>query len=185
MKWLSQHMAYFRLAALGLLLLGILGPWYATSDGVPPPEWCTAQHHLLEDGRCVRYAPATEIFGMLFSLFLGILTFLLNQATGRDLLVNLVYFEVIGLLLFPFFGFLIGQVAAPAEKQRWHGLGAFSWGLGAFAALAFTLVEARLGNPLLWGRLVYLLVCLGMGLVEVTLYFAGSRLTPANRPAPA
>jgi hypothetical protein len=181
MRWLSKNMLYLRLAALGLLILAILGPWYATRDGVPPPEWCTEQYHLLEDGRCVRYAPGTEIFYLLFSLFVGLFSFLVSQPSGRDLLVNLIYFQFTLLLLFPFVGFLILVLSPQAPVRRQHLFGAFAWGLGALSALAITLVEVSLSHPLLWGRLLFLLVCLGMGLVEVLL--AQTRSTPAPPPA--
>lgn len=184
MRWLSKNMLYLRLAALGLLILAILGPWYATSDGVPPPEWCTEPHQLLEDGRCVRYAPGTEIFYLLSSLFVGLFSFLVSQPSGRDMLVNLVYFQFTLLLLFPFAGFLILVLSPQAPVRRQHLFGAFAWGSGTLSALAITLVEVSLSHPLLWGRLLFLLACLGMGLVEVVLYYVSSRLTPANLPAP-
>ena len=67
--------------ALVLLAVAILGPWYFTFDGVPPPEWCVAPAFLLENGRCAGLVTGALIIAFIVGAFIYLNVGLVTGAT--------------------------------------------------------------------------------------------------------
>jgi hypothetical protein len=106
MSWINEHKNVGRVAFLILLLVAIMGPWAYSSDGVPPPEWCSEPHILLENNRCVRLVPGAEVISFLGGAFLEMSAALASgrlslAERGREFLVGFVFLFVLPLASTP------------------------------------------------------------------------------------
>ena len=169
-----KHRNFLRGLALLLLAAAIFGPWGYTSDGVPPPEWCSEPNFLQESRgeppfRCVRFLPGTELF-LVWRTVLAYLPMLLfsGQYTILEIGRELIFF-LFGLILFilPFASTLI--VLASGEKRAARIFSIVSWilALTLLVLIALTTVfEQMPGAAQLWGVWLYAVVAVCALLLE-------------------
>ena len=83
--WIRSRRQKLRLAALVLMLVSLAGPWTFTTDGVPPPEWCSEPHFLTDKDRCVDWVSGLTMLRFIIFGFFGSLAGVL---TGNDPLAS-------------------------------------------------------------------------------------------------
>jgi len=157
------HRNAWRVAALVLLVVAILGPWAFSGDGVPPAEWCDDPLILLENDRCVRLVPGATVFAFIVSAFFQIGV---GLATGEAVLTDRggeffgTFLFTVGalLLVLPFPSTLLLILGRGHRRLRvFHVI---TWGLAGLVALLLAVFSARSGLPFaLWGIWLYVGVC--------------------------
>lgn len=172
MEWIIQHKGGLRGAALILLLVAMVGPWFFSSDGTPPAEWCHKPNILLENGSCVSLVSGVEIYSFTISGSLSLIKQLVTVAiTGRirEYFIMLLLDMIVFLLVQPFFSTLLLNYGEDHPRRRMYNFTA--WVLSVVIAGLWIAVSYRssgLGLEL-WGVLLYLGVGSGMLVVELSL----------------
>ena len=176
LPWVRDRLDLGRLAALLLLLVTLVGPWTVSSDGVPPAEWCGGPYMLLENGRCVRWVPGSEILYWMVGGFLATTVALVTgQADlvelAREVFVTFLFTASTLLLVLSFFSTL--SLVLRGERRRRQVFPVIAWGLAAIIGVLCVLSSGSYGG--LWGMWLYLVITAGMFALELVALLAGRR----------
>jgi len=160
MPWLDKHKTAWRIALLVLLAVSFAGPWYYSSDGVPPAEWCRDPLVLLENGRCVR---------LVSGAFLGLTMAAFFPVMVADVLRGAETFagrgrEFLGAFLFALLALAIIQpvvttLLAMLRRSRRAGVyNIVAWGLALALSIVLAVSAPSELLPRLWGLWLYVAV---------------------------
>ena len=176
LPWVRDRLDLGRLAALLLLLVTLVGPWTVSADGVPPAEWCGDPYMLLENGRCVRWVPGSEILfwtvGGFFAITVALVT---GQADlverARELAFSFLFTASTLTLVLSFFSTL--SLVLRGERRRRQVFHVIAWGLAAIIGVLCVLSSGSYGG--LWGIWLYLGITAGMFALELVALLASRR----------
>ena len=177
-SWINAHRTIGHVAVLILLLVAMIGPWAATSGGVPPAAWYRQPNVLLEDGRCVRLLPGAEILAFMTRAFFSMSVGLATGETvlpdrAREFLATFLF--VMYLLAPPYLSTLLlirGEHRRPRRVSH-----ATAWWLAALFSGLIAVAQPGSGRrPGLWG----IWLCVGSAASALALDFVALR---AGRPA--
>lgn len=168
MPWFRRHRRVSRLSLLLGVIVAMLGPWTATSDGMPPPERCEPPLVVSEHGRCVKLVSGASVFAFIatawgqFSLDLLAGRATVAQRGGEYLTVSLLALGLL-LLLLPVVSTLLAVVGL--RRRSVQKLPTVAWGVSGLVA---ALLGGFLGNPgrylLTWGAWLFVgLAAIGLG----------------------
>jgi hypothetical protein len=178
MEWIIQHKGSLRRAALVLLLVAMVGPWFFSSDGTPPAEWCHKPNILLENGNCVNLVSGVEIYSFMISGSLSLIWQLVTEViTGRIREYIFMFLLDVFLLLLvqPIFSTLLLSYREDRPRRRRYNR--IAWVLGVVIAGLLIGVSYRLSGlgVELWGVWLYFGVGAGMLVVELSLLVSKRR----------
>lgn len=159
----KKHLAYRRiLCVVGAVLALVMfaGPWSFTTDGLPPPEWCSPPHVLSQSRRCVGLVPRINRFTFLVSAFLGTgIGLATGQASlaGRSIeLLRLMYLAGLAILiLLPLLGVLLRIWDEDSPRSKLSLTTSLALGIPA-ARLAATPNTGEIPLLYFWGLWGYL-----------------------------
>lgn len=172
MVWLREHKSIWRLAALALLVVALLGPWWFDRIYMEAQYPCSAPFIRLEGSFCGTPEPMTLL---LFIWVGGSIEWVIRWAMGatvpafdRSLLVLL----WIALVL-PFLTSL--PLLLRDHRRSWRVIHILVWALAIILALVIALDNSPRWAGVLWGNWLYLGVAAGALILEVTLLVAGRK----------
>lgn len=161
LSWITAHQRAWRAALLVLFVLAVLGPWAYTSDGVPPPNYCTEPNFLLPGPNllCVGPVSGVEVLSFVGSVVLGIGAQLLGglevlSPEGSEVLRLALILLFIALLMLPFFTTLL--LLWKPGNRRLQALQPVVWGLALVLSVWMPLMNAVMRSGRFWGLLLYL-----------------------------
>jgi hypothetical protein len=172
MEWIIQHKGGLRGAALILLLVAMVGPWFFSSDGTPPAEWCHKPNILLENGSCVSLVSGVEIYSFMISGSLSLIKQLVTVViTGRirEYIFMFLLDVLLLLLVQPIFSTLLLSYKEDRPRRRLYNR--IAWVLAVVIAGLLIGVSYRFSGlgAELWGVWLYFGVGAGMLVVELSL----------------
>jgi hypothetical protein len=172
MEWIIQHKGSLRGAALILLLVAMVGPWFFSSDGKPPAEWCHKPNILLGNGSCVSLVSGVEIYSFTISGSLSLIKQLVTVAITGRIREYIIMFLLDGLLLLlvqPIFSTLLLRYGEDRPRRRIYNR--IAWVLAVVVAGILIGVSYRFSGlgVELWGVWLYFGVGAGMLVVEFLL----------------
>jgi hypothetical protein len=171
---MDKHKSVWRVAALILLLVSVLGPWTYTSDGVPPAEWCRDPYILLADGHCVSLVSG----GRVFAFAAAVLPSMAAQlAAGGDVVAGRTR-EFLGVLLFVVLLLLLVQplvstllLILRGDRRSLRVYNIVAWGIAAALSGVLLALLCPSGLSLrLWGLWLYLAVAVCALALELLLW---------------
>ena len=170
MSSIDRYKTVWRIALLALLAVSFAGPWYYTSDGVPPAEWCRDPLILLENGHCVRLVSGAFV-GLTMAAFFPVMVADVLRGTdtfagrGREFLGTFLFALLALAIMQPFVSTL---VASLRRSRRARVYNIVAWGLAAVlpgALLAATCPSELL--PRYWGLWLYVGVAIAAIVLEL------------------
>ena len=175
MSWFNKHRMVWRVVALMIFIIAILGPWTYSADGVPPSESCHEPYILVSSNSCVRLMPGVEIIAFLGMMIGSLPGWIFSEAVSlTDLAREFLFIVLISLILLPFLGTLI--LILNRESRKLRILEAAMWGAAIIPALLLVLDGQSSGSLTLsqaWGIWLYLGLAVSMLVYEV----AGMRIS--------
>lgn len=170
MIWVSEHKGVGRGAVVVLLLLAIIGPWFYTLDGVPPPEWCKAPLFLLKNGRCAGLVSGTFVIALVSGAFININWELVTGTTVLPARAR----ELFGVYLFMLYVILIilplcttAVLAWLKGSRRWQRFHLAACGSATIMSCLPTLLEPELRSGRFWGMWLYIGVLISVLALDI------------------
>lgn len=157
MSAIANHRTIWRIGLLVLLAVSFAGPWYVTSDGVPPAEWCRDPLILLQNGQCVDLVSGAFVLLFTAATLPSIAVQIAEGAElagrGREFLAVFLFTALAWAIVQPFASTLLAMLR-PARRARVYNL--VAWGIAAVlpAALLAAAAPPEL-LPHLWGLWLY------------------------------
>jgi len=169
---------------LVLLLAAIMGPWYYTLDGVPPPEWCHAPLFLLGNGRCAGLVSGATFIFFMTAVSLSINVGLVTGATTltdrtREFIGIYLFMMLLFLLILPFFTTLL--LTWRRDSKRLQIFHLTLWGLAAVLSWLLVASEPVLRSGRFWGIWLYIVVAVSALTLEVFALVSGRNPKKSNR----
>lgn len=153
MSQIERPFSLWRAGILVLLVVAIIGPWTFSSDGLPPPEWCSGANRLVVGDRCVRLVSNAEILAFTYVVSIEFVTTGLGRVNVLREMGRIVpLFVLESILITPFLSTLL--IFLREESRRQRVVHAVVLGIGVIASLLIvTMVSLLPSLPELSGRL--------------------------------
>jgi hypothetical protein len=159
MSWINKHQRYWRIAALALMGIGLIGPWFFELTWVPPPYFCSAPHIRLDETFC---GMPYSIISFFCSLSRDFSNMVAGSLAWEPELWSLLFFLFLLLLVLPFFSTLVLVLRGERRRQR---IGQTT--LLGLAIAASTLIALLRPHWSLWGVWLYICAAATMLLLEI------------------
>ena len=169
---------FWRLGMLAVFLIGLLGPWTYTSDGLPPPEYCQEPDFVLGE-HCVRRVSGMELFlfflGAAISIPMG-LVMGTQDPTGRAR-------EFFGVFLFmsPCFPLITTVLQLRRETFGLRTLHGLAWGMVILLCLFIIWGNRNHFSMQVWGLWLSLAAAAGALVLEGVRSFSLRRRLGQNQ----
>jgi hypothetical protein len=171
MSRIEKHFFLWRAGILVLLVVAIVGPWTFSSDGLPPPKWCSGANRLVVGDRCIRLVSNAEILAFNYVVSIEFVTTGLGSANVlREMGRMVPLFVLESILITPFFSTLL--IFLREESRRRRVFHAAVLGIGVIASLLIVKMLSLLPrlpelSGKLWGGWLYALTAGTALFVEV------------------
>jgi hypothetical protein len=177
LSWLNDRKRIWRVIALAVLLLAILGPWAFDRINVPAEFPCSRPHIRLEGDFCG--LPLSGLWN-LAAIALHFIGAIVGLITGGNVFIDwrlmLAYLLGAFLLLLPGYSTLL--LIRAGERRSRQIFNAAAWGLALGVSLLYVSVYPYM-HPALWGIWLYIGVAASSVMVEALILTAGRRLSRA------
>jgi hypothetical protein len=170
MSTLFENKRAWRIVALILLVIAMLGPWAYDLINVPAQYSCDGPYVRLEGDFCGLPISLLMGLGALFGSLLGILSG--DIAIGQDPFTLTLPLMLL-VFIIPMFTNL--YLLRHNEQARWQVFNVTAWGLAAIAAGVYLGLSGLRPHAPPWGVLLYFVVAFGVLALELLSHLLSRR----------